>query len=153
LQKYWLTPTAQTKTSIDSAAIPYKFWRDERKGAAVGFVPQDGFAITVGDPLCHISQYLKTMTGYLKYINKERGLKPLWLLVDSDAEEVLATKFNWRTLSIVSEQRVDPVHNSALNDSDIQRKIRHAERECVKIIDFPIGSPPPDETKRSPMLE
>ncbi|KAF2467510.1 aspartyl-tRNA synthetase-like protein [Lindgomyces ingoldianus] len=125
-----------------------EIWRDDFTGAAVGFVPQDGFAITVGDPLCHVSQYLKTMTGYLKYIKKERNLKPLWLLVGSDAEEVLATKFNWRTFSVVSEQRVDPAHNPAVNDADIQRKIRHAEREGVKIIDYPIGTPIPDELKK-----
>ncbi|KAK1918397.1 hypothetical protein P3342_001315 [Pyrenophora teres f. teres] len=104
-----------------------EIWRDENTGAAVGFVPQDGFAITVGDPLCHESQYLKTMAAYLKYIKKERNLKPLWLLVGAAAEEVLATKFNWRTFS---------------------RKIRHAEKEGVKIADYKIGSPPPPEIKQ-----
>lgn len=54
-----------------------EIWRDETTGAAVGFVPQDGFAITVGDPLCHESQYLKTMSAYLKYIKKERNLSTL----------------------------------------------------------------------------
>jgi nondiscriminating aspartyl-tRNA synthetase len=125
-----------------------EIWRDEFTGAAVGFVPQDGFAITVGDPLCHTSQYLKTMTGYLKFIKKERNLKPLWLLVGSDAEEVLATKFNWRTFSVVAEQRVDPTHNPALQDSDVQRKIRHAEKEGVKIFDYALGTPPPAEMKQ-----
>ncbi|KAF2869390.1 hypothetical protein BDV95DRAFT_577222 [Massariosphaeria phaeospora] len=125
-----------------------EIWRDEFTGAAVGFVPTDGFAITVGDPLCHASQYLKTMTGYLKYIKKERSLKPLWLLVGSEAEDVLATKFNWRTFSVVAEQRVDPAHNPALNDSDVQRKIRHAEKEGVKIVDYMLGAPPPDDMKK-----
>jgi nondiscriminating aspartyl-tRNA synthetase len=125
-----------------------EIWRDDFTGAAVGFVPQDGYAITVGDPLCHPSQYLKTMTGYLKYIRKERNLKPLWLLVGSPVEEVLATKFNWRTFSVVAEQRVDPAHNPALNDADVQRKIRHAEKEGVKILDFPLGSPPTDDVRK-----
>ncbi|KAK7178056.1 aspartyl-tRNA synthetase [Paraphaeosphaeria sporulosa] len=125
-----------------------EIWRDDFTGAAVGFVSQDGFAITVGDPLCHQSQYLKTMTGYLKYIKKERNLKPLWVLVGRDAEEVLATKFNWRTFSVVAEQRVDPAHNPALNDSYVQRKVRHAEKEGVKITDYPIGSPVPDDMKK-----
>lgn len=124
-----------------------EIWRDENTGAAVGFVPQDGFAITVGDPLCHESQYLKTMTGYLKYIKKERNLKPLWLLVGGPVEEVLATKFNWRTFSVTGEQRVDPVHNPAEKDGDVQRKIRHAEKEGVKITDYEIGNPPPQEVK------
>ncbi|KAF2132729.1 aspartyl-tRNA synthetase-like protein [Dothidotthia symphoricarpi CBS 119687] len=125
-----------------------EIWRDETTGAAVGFVPQDGFAITVGDPLCHESQYLKTMTGYLKYIKKDRNLKPLWLLVNDPVEEVLATKFNWRTFSVTNEQRVDPVHNPAEKDSDVQRKIRHAEKEGVKITDYDLGSPPPPDVKQ-----
>jgi len=125
-----------------------EIWRDDFTGAAVGYVPVDGFAITVGDPLCHPTQYLKTMTAYLRFIKKNRGLKPLWLLVGSEAEEVLATKFNWRTFSVVSEQRVDPAHNPALQDSDIQRKIRHAEKEGVKITDYLIGTPVPEETKQ-----
>lgn len=125
-----------------------EIWRAYDTGAAVGYVPIDGFAITVGDPLCHSSQYLKTMTAYLRYIKKERNLKPLWLLVGAEAEEVLATKFNWRTFSVVAEQRVDPAHNPALHDSDIQRKIRHAEKEGVKITDYALGTPIPDETKQ-----
>lgn len=125
-----------------------EIWRDENTGAAVGFVPQDGFAITVGDPLCHQSQLLKTMAGYLKYIKKERNLKPLWLLVGAQSEETLATKFNWRTFSVTGEQRVDPVHNPAEKDSDVQRKIRHAEKEGVKITDYALGSPPPADIKQ-----
>ncbi|KAF2750785.1 aspartyl-tRNA synthetase [Sporormia fimetaria CBS 119925] len=125
-----------------------EIWRDEFTGAAVGFVPVDGFAITVGDPLCHESQLVKTITGYLRYIKKDRGLKPLWLLVNQVVEETLATKFNWRTFSVVAEQRVDPAHNPALNDSEIQKKIRKAEREGVKITDYPIGSPPPEEMRQ-----
>ncbi|KAH7069250.1 hypothetical protein FB567DRAFT_243228 [Paraphoma chrysanthemicola] len=125
-----------------------EIWRDEHTGAAVGFVPQDGFAITVGDPLCHQSQYLKTIAAYLKYIKKDRNLKPLWLLVGATVEEVLATKFNWRTFSVTGEQRVDPVHNPAEKDADVQRKIRHAEKEGVKITDYELGSPPPADVKQ-----
>jgi aspartyl-tRNA synthetase len=116
-------------------------------GAAVGFVPHQGYAITVGDPLCHISQYAKTIGGYLRYIKKERNLKPLWLLCGADAEEILATKFDWRTFSVAAEQRLDPSNNPAVHDHDIQRKIRHSEKEGVKIHDIPIGTPPSEEIK------
>lgn len=125
-----------------------EIWRDDFTGAAVGFVPQDGFAITVGDPLCHESQYLKTITGYLKWIKKERGLKPLWLLVGPRVEEVLATKFNWRTFSVAAEQRVDPTANPAVHDNDVQRKIRHAQKEGVKIHDLPLGTSVPADLKK-----
>jgi aspartyl-tRNA synthetase len=124
-----------------------KIWRDPHTGAAVGYVPQDNYAITVGDPLCDPSQYTKTMAGYLRFIKKESGLKPLWLLVGAEAEEVLATRFNWRTFSVVAEQRLNPTNNPAAHDSEIQRKTRHAEKEGVKIFDIPNGKPVPQETK------
>lgn len=124
-----------------------KFYRDPLTGAAVGYVPQDHYAIIVGDPLCEESQYTKTIAGFLRYIKKEVGLKPLWLLVGAPVEEVLATKFNWRTFSVVAEQRLNPSANPAAHDSEIQKKIRHAEKEGVKIIDIPNGKEVPQETR------
>ncbi|KAI9663672.1 MAG: hypothetical protein M1821_007162 [Bathelium mastoideum] len=123
-------------------------WRDDNTGAAVGFCPMDHFAITVGDPLCHVSQYTKTIAGYLRFISKERHLKPLWLLAGPDAEEVLATRFNWRTFSVAAEQRLDPSTNPAAHEHDVQRKIRHAEKEGVKIHDYPIDSPPSEDLRK-----
>ena len=125
-----------------------EIWRDDHTGAAIGFVPEKDYAITVGDPLCHTSQYLKTISGYLKYIKKERNLKPLWVLCGSDVEEVLATKFDWRTFSVAAEQRLDPSNNAAAHDHDVQRKIRHAEKEGVKINDYPLGTPVPDDVRQ-----
>lgn len=130
----WLEPRTQ-------------IWRDDFTGAAVGFVPQGDYAITVGDPLCHQSQYVKTISGYLRWIKKERNLKPLWLLVGPEVEEVLATRFNWRTFSVAAEQRLDPTNNPAAHDHDLQRKIRHAEKEGTRIFDFPIGSPPGQDVR------
>ncbi|KAK8218215.1 aspartyl-tRNA synthetase [Phyllosticta capitalensis] len=130
----WLEPRTQ-------------IWRDELTGAAVGFVPQGDYAITIGDPLCHQSQYVKTIAGYLRWIKKDRNLKPLWLLCGPDVEDVLATRFNWRTFSVAAEQRLDPTNNPAAHDHDLQRKIRHAEKEGVKIHDFPLGNPPPQEVR------
>ena len=122
-------------------------WRDPLTGAAVGWVPQDGFAIVVGDPLCHAGQYTKTIAGFLRYMKKEEGLKPLWLLIGQPVEEVLAEKFNWRSFSVVAEQRLNPGNNAAVNDPEIQRKIKHAERDGVKIVDIPLGKPVPDDVR------
>jgi aspartyl-tRNA synthetase len=130
----WLEPRTQ-------------FWRDDFTGATVGYVPQDGFAITVGDPLCHESQYAKTMAGYIRHIKKDTSLKLLWLLVGAKAEEVLAEKFNWRTFSVVSEQRLDPQNNPAAHDADVQRKVRHAEKEGIKLVDFPLGKEVPQDVR------
>ena len=125
----------------------FEHWRDPHTGAAIGFVPHEGFAITVGDPLCHTSQYAKTIAGYLRYIKKERRIKPLWLLCGNAVEEVLAEKFDWRTFSVAAEQRLNPGNNPAIHDGEIQRKIRHAEKEGVKIHDIPIGTPPSQEIR------
>ncbi|KAJ9648627.1 aspartate--tRNA ligase dps1 [Coniosporium tulheliwenetii] len=125
-----------------------QIWRDEHTGAAIGYAVQDGFAITLGDPLCHPSQYVKTIAGYLKFIKKERNLKPLWMLVGAAVEEVLAERFNWRTFSCVAEQRVDPSNNAAQHDSDIQRKIRHAEKQGIKITDILLGDPVPEDVRQ-----
>jgi ergosteryl-3beta-O-L-aspartate synthase len=125
-----------------------KIWQDQFTGAAVGYTPQDGFAIIVGDPLCAKNQYVKTIAGFLKYIKKEANLKPLWLLVGAPVEEVLATRFNWRTFSVVAEQRVDPTNNPASRDPEIQKKIRHAEKDGIKTVDYPIGKPIPEDVKQ-----
>ncbi|QIW98196.1 hypothetical protein AMS68_003714 [Peltaster fructicola] len=125
----------------------FEHWRDETTGAAIGFVPHQGFAITVGDPLCHGGQYLKTISGYLRYIKKERHLKPLWLLCGAHCETTLAEKFDWRTFSVAAEQRLDPSNNPAARDNEIQKKIRHAEREGIKLHDIPIGEPIPEDIK------
>ncbi|KAK8213330.1 aspartate--tRNA ligase dps1 [Zalaria obscura] len=122
-----------------------QIWRDETTGAAVGFMPHQGHAITVGDPLCHKSQYLRTINGYLRFIKNEKKLKPLWLLCGHEVEERLASKFDWRTFSVAAEQRLDPSSNPAAHDHEIQRKIRHAEKEGVKIHDIPIGTPVPKD--------
>lgn len=123
----------------------FDIYREPQTGAAVGFVPHQGFAITIGDPLCHDSQYAKVIAAYLRYIKKEQHLKPLWLLCGFQAQEVLGLKFDWRTFSVAAEQRLDPGNNPALKDSDLQRKCRHAEKEGVKLHDIPIGEPVPKD--------
>jgi aspartyl-tRNA synthetase len=63
-------------------------------------------------------------------------------------QEVLATKFDWRTFSVAAEQRVDPNDIKGLKDPEVQRKIRHAEKEGIKIHDIPIGEHFPDDLKQ-----
>jgi nondiscriminating aspartyl-tRNA synthetase len=125
----------------------FEHWRDPATGAAVGFVQHEGFAMTIGDPLCHDTQYTKIVASYLRYIKKERKIKPLWLLCGGPVSEVLATKFDWRTFSVAAEQRLDPNEIKGLKDPEVQRKIRHAEKEGIKIHDIPIGEHFPDELK------
>ena len=122
-------------------------WRDPHTGAAVGYVPVDSHAITMGNPLCDQTQYVRIMAAYLNFIRREKHLKPLWLLVGHEVEEVLATHFNWRSLSVAAEQRLDPASNPAKHDGDLQRKVRHAEKEGVKIVDIPLGEPVPEDVR------
>lgn len=122
-------------------------WRAPDTGAAIGFMQVNDHAITVGDPLCHPEQFIKTIGNYLRFIKKERSLKPLWVLCGSGVEEVLADKHDWRTFSVAAEQRLDPSNNPASHDRDIQRKIRHSEKEGVKITDYMLGTEIPQETR------
>ncbi|KFY78560.1 hypothetical protein V499_02304 [Pseudogymnoascus sp. VKM F-103] len=126
----------------------YEIWRHPSTGAVQGFVPYHGFAITVGEPLCAKSQYPQVVSGYLNYIKTERrDLKPLWLMAGPAIEEFLGDKCNWRTLSPVAENRVDPHNNIASKDHDIARKIRHAEHQRVKNFEWPKTKPVPVELK------
>ncbi len=62
-------------------------------------------------------------------------------------EEVLANKFGWKTFTCVADERVDATHNPAEQDHDVSRKIRHAEKEGIKIREFEEGEPVPDELR------
>ena len=120
-------------------------WRHKSTGAAVGFVPSDNYAIVVGDPLCHESQYPKTISAFVHYLKKERRLKPIWALAGAKVEHVLSEHFDWRSFSVAAEQRVDPSSNPAVQDKDIQKKVRKAEREGVKVADYPMGMEVPKD--------
>lgn len=125
-----------------------KIWRDAETGAAVSYVPHKDFAITVGDPLCHVSQYTKIIANYLDFIKKETELKPLWLLCGQHVETALAERFDWRTFSCAAEQRVELTANSkTFQNTEVQRKVRHAEKEGVKIKDIEFGSTVPKDLR------
>jgi hypothetical protein len=108
----------------------FKIWRDEETGAAVGYVPHQGFAVTVAEPLCHESQYQKTIGRYLDFVKHDTDLKPLWLLCGPNTADVLGDTFDWRCFSCAAEQRVNlEAPLKAAQDHDVQRKIRHAHKE------------------------
>lgn len=123
----------------------FTIWRCAETGAAVGYVKHEGFAMTVGDPLCHQSQYTKVIATFLEHVKRETDLKPLWLLCGGNAADILGDKFEWRTFSCASEQRVDLTDLVANKDNDIQRKIRHATKEGIKMVDIPLGERPSRE--------
>ena len=125
----------------------YQIWRDEETGAAISYVPQGDYVILPGDPLCDTSQYTQITNIFLKWLKKEKKLKPIWVLVGREMEEVLGEKMGWRTLTCVAEERIEPDRGKPEEDHAIGRKVRHAEKEGVKIIDVEEGIPVPAAVK------
>ena len=126
----------------------FQIWRHMETGAAVSWVPVNGYAILPGDPLCDRSQYTKVASAFLKWLKKEHhNLKPIYVLVGHEMEEVLGTEFGWKTFTCAADERIDPTRNPAEQDHDVARKIRHAEKEGVRIREFEEGETIPDDLK------
>ncbi|KAI5302945.1 hypothetical protein KEM56_000194 [Ascosphaera pollenicola] len=125
----------------------YKIWRDGATGAAVAYVPSGNHAIIAGDPLCDPSQYSKIIAIFLKWLRTEIKLKPIWILCSHEVETILGAGHGWRTLSCVADEKVDPTRNQLATDTEIGKKIRHAENEGVKIHTIPNDKPIPEDIK------
>ena len=127
----------------------FKIWRDDETGAAIGYVPHQGYAMTVGDPLCHESQYHKVISRYLDWVKHETDMKALWVLCGGNTADALGDRLDWRCFSCAAEQRVnleEPLQ--AATDNDIQRKIRHAHKEGVKVHDIMMGDEVPSDFRQ-----
>jgi hypothetical protein len=106
-----------------------------------------GRAILPGDPLCDPSQFFRVVSSFLSWLKKETKLKPIWMLCGPEMEEVLGERFGWKTLSCVAEERVDTAKNVADHDTEVQRKIRRAQNEGVKVTDIDWKEPVPEALK------
>lgn len=126
-------------------------FRESDTGAAVGYVPHSGYAIAVGDPLCHQSQYAKVIASFMDFLKHETSLKPLWLLCGTETQDVLGERFDWRTFSCAAEQRLDLRAGSeslkAFQHQEIQRKIRRTDKEGIKIKTIEMGETIPADFK------
>lgn len=125
----------------------YLVWRHDETGAAVGYVPVKGYAIILGDPLCDRSQQPRIIASFLRYLERDTKLSPIWMLVSEEVEQVFGERFGWSSLTCAAEERVDAMSNPAANEADVQRKVRHAHREGVKITTLPAGTRPPPELR------
>ena len=67
------------------------------------------------------------------------------MIINKEVEEYLGEKFQWRTLACIAEERADPRNNQAIKDKDLERKVRHAEKEGIKHAE--IVSPVSDDFK------
>lgn len=109
----------------------FHLWRHETIGAAVGYVVKDNrFAMTVGDPLCDPTQVDEVVKAYVKFVEKDLKLTPVWMLVSEPVQDVLGGRMGWRTLTCVEEQRVDADKHAA---GPKGREARKVEREGIKI--------------------
>jgi len=78
----------------------------------------------------------RVVRSYLHYIQDEKTLKPIWACVDHVCEHILAHELGWSAVSAVAEERFNPTEvEPEKNDKTVRRKVHHAEREGVKIIE------------------
>ncbi|KAI1783747.1 aspartyl-tRNA synthetase, cytoplasmic [Ganoderma leucocontextum] len=112
----------------------WTIWRDKATGAAVGYVPQNSFAVTFGSPLCSPEQIPRVAKAFLAFLHGE-GLKPLWCCVDKTTERHLADELGWAAVLAVAEERINPTETDpAEHDKTVRRKIHRAEREGVRLV-------------------
>ncbi|KAI5290619.1 hypothetical protein KEM54_000994 [Ascosphaera aggregata] len=125
----------------------YKIWRDAATGAAVAYVPSGNHVIITGNPLCDPSQFNRIVNLFLKWLRTEVKLKPIWILCSLEIESILGESHGWRTLSCVADEKIDTTRNRLATDTEIGKKIRHAESEGVKIFTIPNDKPIHEDLK------
>jgi lysylphosphatidylglycerol synthetase-like protein (DUF2156 family) len=110
----------------------WNVWRDKQTGAAVGFIPSNGYAVTFGNPLCEHKQIPQVVNAYLHHLETE-NLKPVWACIDHHTEQYLADELGWSALIAVAEERINPAESDPAQDKNVRRKLNRAEREGVKV--------------------
>ncbi|KAF5337906.1 hypothetical protein D9758_013099 [Tetrapyrgos nigripes] len=126
----------------------YSVWRSLKNGAAVGYSrASGGYVVVVGDPLCHPSQYAEVIDEFLTWLKTDKIGKPIWILVCKEVEGILSGHYEWRCLSCVAEDRIDPKVNRAHADANVMKKVRHAKKEDVEVTTLTQGQLPSDEIR------
>ncbi|ETN46481.1 aspartate-tRNA(Asn) ligase [Cyphellophora europaea CBS 101466] len=125
----------------------FQIWRDSTTGAAVAYVPSHHRAILPGNPLCAPHQLEDVISAFLRWLKVETSMKPIFVLVSKDVEKVVGEKFGWKSFTNVAEQRVNLASNEHLNlDTEVQRKIRHAQKDTVKVTSY--GNDVPEDVRK-----
>jgi ergosteryl-3beta-O-L-aspartate synthase len=114
----------------------FEVWRDANTEAVIAFVRVHTHAIIAGNPLCDIKQYTDVIGAFLRWLMNTTHLKPIFVLVSQEVEEVLGTEFSWKSLSCTAERRVDLTHDGHTTSEEVDRKIRHAKSVGVKVVDL-----------------
>ncbi len=113
----------------------WNIWRDKATAAAVGYIPQNSFAVIFGSPLCPAEQIPRVAKAFLAFVHEE-GLKPVWCCVDKSTERYLAEELGWAAVLAVAEERINATEmDPAAHDKTVRRKIHRAEREGVRLVE------------------
>ncbi|PKS12571.1 hypothetical protein jhhlp_000779 [Lomentospora prolificans] len=112
----------------------YEVWRHAESGAAIGYASVNGYALIMGNPLCDPRQYPLVVRRFLKDLRKVHDLRPLWLLVSPEIEEILGGILGWRTFSCVAEDRLE-----VDSMKKVAKKERQAEEAGVRIFETNLG--------------
>lgn len=105
------------------------------KGAAIGFLVSQGYAIIWGNPLCPVNDYRPIVDRFTAWLTKHK-LIPVWCCIDEALEKILASEpYDWTGLSCVKEDVVDPTvsHDMSTLDKRVRNKIYKAQRKNLVI--------------------
>jgi hypothetical protein len=128
----------------------YKIWRpavpipQSSFPPVQGYLRSDPFVFAWGNPLVSDPAALEaTCAAFIDWA-KSQKLRPIWLCVDGQMEQVLGglgSKFGWSTLSCIVEDFLDPrsvvqlahSHGGGSEVKDFKKNLRRAERENVQV--------------------
>lgn len=128
----------------------YKIWRpfvpipESSFPPVQGYLRSDPFVFAWGNPIVSDPAALEaTCAAFIDWA-KSQKLRPIWLCVDSQMEQVLGaqgSKFGWSTLTCIVEDFLDPrsvvelahSHGGGSEVKDFKKNLRRAERESVQV--------------------
>ena len=128
----------------------YKIWRpsvpipQSSFPPVQGYLRSDPFVFAWGNPIVSDPAALEaTCAAFIDWA-KSQKLRPIWLCVDGQMEQVLgglSSKFAWSTLSCIVEDFLDPrsvvelahSHGGGSEVKDFKKNLRRAERENVRV--------------------
>lgn len=128
----------------------YKIWRpsvpipQSSFPPVQGYLRSDPFVFAWGNPLVSDPAALEaTCAAFIDWARSQK-LRPIWLCVDGQMEQVLGaqgSKFGWSALSCIVEDFLDPrsvvelahSHGGGSEVKDFKKNLRRAERANVKV--------------------
>ena len=128
----------------------YKIWRpsvpipESSFPPVQGYLRSDPYVFAWGNPIVSDPAALEaTCTAFVEWARSQK-LRPIWLCVDGQMEQVLGrvgSKFGWSVLSCIVEDFLDPrsvvelahSHGGGSEVKDFKKNLRRAERENVQV--------------------